>query len=416
MTPRARPDALAYLFGLEHFGIKFGLDNIAAILEALDHPEHAFATLHVAGTNGKGSVTAMVHAALRAAGYRAARYTSPHLVALNERFVIGDAAVDDEALVDAIEVVRSAIDALARGGRLEVQPTFFETTTAVAFELFRRGGADVAVVEVGLGGRLDATNVLTPMVSAVTSIGFEHQQYLGDTLAKIAAEKAGIIKPGVPVVVGEMPAEALETIAGIARARGADLVRAGAAVPPEYAGLPLGLRGAHQMKNAAVAVGLLELSRTRGLDVPAAAIAAGLTDVRWPGRLDLRRFEDGRTLLLDAAHNADGAAALAAYLADERRHPTLVFAAMRDKNVTAMLRTLAPHVDALIATRASNPRSADPADIAETARTVAPGLPVLVEASPREAVLAAFRRSPYVVVAGSLFLLGDVLADRGIWS
>ncbi len=215
-------DPLAYLFGLEQFGIKFGLDNISAIVARLGHPELAFASVHIAGTNGKGSVTAMVDATLRAAGHRSARYTSPHLVDLAERFVIDGRPVDHDALVAAVADVRDVVDGLRADGALDVQPTFFEVTTAVAFELFRRAGVEVAVLEVGLGGRLDATNVVSPLATAITSIAFDLQLYLGTTLREIALEKAGIIKPGVPVVVGALDPEALDAIAGVARERGAE--------------------------------------------------------------------------------------------------------------------------------------------------------------------------------------------------
>src|SRR6266851_4538841 len=179
------PGPLDWLFGLDQFGVKLGLDNINTLLDALGHPERAFRSVHVAGTNGKGSVTAMVDAALRAAGHRSARYTSPHLVDLSERFVIDGVRVERAPLVAAVGDLRDAVDRLRRDGALDVQPTFFEVTTAVAFELFRRAHVEVAVCEVGLGGRLDATNVLQPVATAITSIGLDHQQYLGTTLSAI---------------------------------------------------------------------------------------------------------------------------------------------------------------------------------------------------------------------------------------
>ena len=190
------------LFALETFGIKLGLDNISRLCAALGHPERTFASLHVAGTNGKGSVTAMAHAALAASGLRAARYISPHLVDLTERFVIGDTPVSMDALQRTADDVLDCADDLIATGALAVHPTFFEATTAIAFELFRRAGVDVAVIEVGLGGRYDSTNVIAPVAGAITSIGFDHQQHLGDTIEAIAFEKAGIIKPGRPVVTG----------------------------------------------------------------------------------------------------------------------------------------------------------------------------------------------------------------------
>src|ERR1700682_772361 len=195
-------DPLEWVFGLEQFGIKLGLDNITLLLDALGHPERAFRSVHVGGTNGKVSVTAMVDAALRAAGHRSARYTSPHLIDLNERFVIDGRQVTDEALRDSASRVRSAVESLRIDRALATPPTFFEATTAVAFELFSRAAVEAAVLEVGLGCRLDAPNVLSPTMSAITSIALDHEMYLGPTLRHIAIEKAGIIKPGVPVVVG----------------------------------------------------------------------------------------------------------------------------------------------------------------------------------------------------------------------
>jgi dihydrofolate synthase/folylpolyglutamate synthase len=272
---------------------------------------------------------------------------------------------------------------------------------------------EVAVIEVGLGGRLDATNVITPVAAAITSIGFDHEQYLGTTLREIAVEKAGIIKPGVPVVVGHLPAEARQAIEEITRARSAALVDGDERTLSRYGDLPLALRGAHQRDNAAVAAALLEIADARGVSVARDAVRDGLTNVSWPGRLDLRRFADGREALLDAAHNPDGAAALASYLRETwPDKPPLVFAAMRDKDVRGMFRALLPAVGSLVLTRASNPRSADPVVLAQPAREVAPALPLLIEPSRTAALDAAWRQSARIVVAGSIFLLGDVLKER----
>ena len=403
-------DPLAYLFGLEQSGIKFGLDNISAIVARLGHPERAFHSVHIAGTNGKGSVTAMVDAALRAAGHRSARYTSPHLVDLTERFVIDGSPVTTEALVTATADVRDTVDGLRADGGLDVPPTFFEVSTAVAFELFRRAGVSVAVLEVGLGGRLDATNIVSPsdvVATAITSIAFDHQLYLGTTLREIAIEKAGIIKPGVPVVVGPLEPDAAAAIDEVAASRGADVIRAHAR---DCDGMAIGLAGAHQRSNAAVALRVLQLVDARGLSVSAQAIAAGLAHPQWPGRLEVRRLADGRELLLDAAHNPAGAASLASYLLEESGEPRpLVFAAMRDKDVAGMFAALLPAVGRLVLTRASNLRSADPESLAERARAVAPALPIAIEPALGAALDAAWRASPRIVVAGSIFLLGDVM-------
>jgi len=430
-----RPPALDYLYSLERFGIKFGLENIRTLLETLGRPDRAFHTVHIAGTNGKGSVTAMVDAVLRAAGRRAARFTSPHLIDLTERFVIDGKPVSEPALVTVICDVRDAVDALIAAGTLPAQPTFFEVTTAVALELFRRAGVEVGVIEVGLGGRLDSTNVITPRVSAITSIAFDHEQYLGHTLPAIAAEKAGIIKSRVPVVVGRVTEEARVVIDAIAREREAPLVPAWEGVSARRAGatpghptrlrlrtplrdygeVSLSLRGDHQIDNAVVAVRVLEQLHEGGIAVPADAVVDGLAHVSWPGRLEHRRFPDGREMILDAAHNPAGAATLAAYLAETLpSKPPLVFAAMIDKDVRAMFEALLPAVSALVVTRSSIARSAEPEALAQQAIAVAPHLPVRVEPIRANALAAAWADSPCIVVAGSIFLLGDVLNETAL--
>jgi dihydrofolate synthase/folylpolyglutamate synthase len=435
---RVAPPSFDWLFGLEQFGIKLGLDNITTLLEALGRPERAYRTAHIAGTNGKGSVAAMTDTALRAAGYLTGRYTSPHLVDIAERFAIDGRPVDRDALVVALEDIRATVDHLQQIQQLQVQPTFFEVTTALAFELFRRAGVDVAVCEVGLGGRLDATNVLEPVASAITSIGFDHQQHLGSTLRDIAIEKAGIIKPGTPVVVGRMPAAALNAIEAAASERGAEVIRAWEDVAidelttpktmgdwqeqqggtrvklrtpaQDYGDVNVALAGAHQLDNAAVAVRLLETLGARGVPVSKRAIADGLARVSWPGRLESRRLADGRELLFDAAHNLDGAEALARFLAAAPGPVRpLVFAAMRDKDAAGMLSALAPVSGELVLTRASNERSTDPKDLASLARTVAPDSKLSIHASAEDAVAAAWRISSRIVVAGSIFLVGDVM-------
>jgi dihydrofolate synthase / folylpolyglutamate synthase len=427
-------DDLAYLFRLEQFGIKFGLDSIETLLARLGHPDRTFRSAHIAGTNGKGSVTAMVDTALGRAGHRSARYTSPHLIDLAERFVIDGRPVDAAALCGAAADVRAAIETLRAAGKLQALPTFFEATTALAFELFRRARVEVATIEVGLGGRLDSTNVIRPVATAITSIDFDHQQYLGSTLSEIAAEKAGIIKPGIPVIVGDVGPEAWTVIERVAIDRGAELIRArdGVDVVPlepdasadnifslrtpvrDYGAVRLALRGAHQTANAIVAVRLLETLDAQGMAVSAGAIVDGLAQVSWPGRLERRTLSGGRELILDAAHNPAGAAALASYLESlGGTPPTLVFAAMRDKDARGMLEVLLPNIGRMIVTRATNTRSADPEALAATSRAIAPALVVDVVPSPAEALAAAFTISSRVVVAGSIFLLGDIMKEIG---
>jgi dihydrofolate synthase/folylpolyglutamate synthase len=309
-----------------------------------------------------------------------------------------------------------------------VHPTFFEVTTAVAFELFREAKIQVAVCEVGLGGRLDATNVLQPKVTAITSIALDHEQYLGSSVAQIAFEKAGIIKPGVPVVAGPLPDEAAEVIARVARERGAPVVWAAdtawvrrdpadpagfrvrlRTVRRDYGSFPLPLAGRHQLDNAAVAIRVLELMESAGFDIGADAAIRGLSEIRWPGRLERVAFADGREALLDAAHNPAGAAALASYLQELGDPRPLVFAAMRDKDAAGILRALAPVVSAFVMTRASNPRSAEPAALATLAKRVAPHHAVELADRPLDALEIAWNRSSRIVVAGSIFLLGDVI-------
>jgi dihydrofolate synthase/folylpolyglutamate synthase len=428
-------DPLDWLFGLDQFGIKLGLENIQTIVRALGHPERSFRSVHIAGTNGKGSVTAMVAAACTAAGHRTARYTSPHLIDLSERFVVDGTPADASAMRRAVEDVRDIIERLRVEERLVVQPTFFEVTTAVGFELFRRAGAEVAVCEVGLGGRLDATNVLDPVATAITSIGFDHQQYLGTTLREIAREKAGIIKAGVPVVLGSMPAEALAEITSVAARVGA-AVSAVEHYDPEalasgpqsadsvsrrvhlrsstrdYGDIRLSLPGDHQVGNALVAIRLLEFMDAAGISMPLPAIVHGLEHAAWPGRLDLRRLTGGREILLDAAHNPDGAAALVQFLTAAKWSPVpIVFGVMRDKDVETMLHMLAGVSSTLFLTRAANPRSADPLELAERVRRMNPELPVVVEPDPLRALERAWQTSSRIVLCGSIFLIGDLLKE-----
>ncbi|MCU0250741.1 MAG: Mur ligase family protein [Vicinamibacterales bacterium] len=414
---------LEYLFGLEFHGHKLGLDNILALADALGRPQDAYPSVAVAGTNGKGSVCAMVSAALIAAGYRTGCYTSPHLVRLEERFTIDGVPVASAELEEVVEQLRGL------AGRLQATPTFFEAATAAAFELFRRRGVEAAVLEVGMGGRLDATSAATPLAGAITNIALDHQQYLGETLAEIAFEKAGIAKPGMRLVCGERAAGPRGVIAEACAARGAAFEDASEGVSLSaamtggvasmtlrtpagaYGPLTLGLRGRHQVQNALVAVRLLEALSKAGVAVPAPAIERGLGEATWPGRLDWRRLAGGRRVLLDAAHNEAGAAALAEYLRDAvpgGRQP-LVFGAVRDKDHAGMLRHLLPCATIVVVTVPPTPRAADPDALRTAALAIDPGAHVVVEREPVAAMDAAWASAPEISVAGSIFLLGAVL-------
>jgi dihydrofolate synthase/folylpolyglutamate synthase len=406
--------ALDFLFSLERLGMKFGLENISRLAAALDHPERRFQTVIIAGTNGKGSVTAMVHRALLAAGHHAARYTSPHLERIEERYVVGDGEVDPRELERAAGTVREAIEGLLRSGTLDAPPTFFECATAIAFELFRQAGVDVAVLEVGLGGRLDATNIVTPVAAAITSIDFDHQAQLGYTLSSIAFEKAGVIKTGIPVICGDLPPEAERIIKAVCAERGARFIPAAETVRlPDILGEEdVSLRGAHQRGNATVAAALLgELDRM-GIRCDADAVRTGLTRTAWPGRLEHLRH-DGAEILLDAAHNPAGAKALATYLRESGwTGCALVFGAMQDKDVAAMLAELAPHCAWVICTTPDTPRALPAAALAAVAREVPRATWNVSDVpSPAAALAAACRVNARVVVAGSIFLIGPL---RGI--
>ena len=423
-------DPRHWLTHLEQFGIKLGLETIDALADELGQPHHAYAVIHVAGTNGKGSVSAMVARGLSSAGYRTGLYTSPHLIRLEERFRIDGASVASTLLDEAIAEVRGAAGRLAAAGRLEVEPTFFEATTAAAFLLFERAGVDAAVVEVGLGGRFDATNIVSPALCAITSIDIDHQAQLGPTLEDIAREKAGIVKRGVPVVVGDLPDEAAVVVRRTCETVGAPLWRA-PAVRTRSTGadgharvvvalasgdtdqLRLSLAGPHQAANASLAAGILERAQEQGLSVRRRDIVEALTATRWPARLDTVRTPRGR-VVIDGAHNPAGARALASYL--ERRFPEglpVVFGAMRDKAVAEMIAALAPAARPFVFTQAGGSRAASPEELAAAAR--AAGVEQC-DSQPRlaDALTRAWSLGPDIVVAGSLYLAGEALHQLGV--
>ena len=420
-----------YLFSLEQIGIKLGLDQIRALLAALDRPDRAYPSLVIAGTNGKGSVTAMVERGLRAAGYRTGRYTSPHLVNLEERIAIDGRAIDARDLDRIAERVRSAAVALP------APPSFFEATTALALEAFCDARVDIAVLEVGLGGRLDATNAVDSIAVAITSVDFDHEMYLGSTIEAIAGEKAGVIKPNGLVVLGENPPAVRGVIERVAKDRSARLVYAPDEVTADaridngrtmlklrtpkadYGEIALGLRGRHQIANAVVAARLLEeLADVRSPgSLDPGYIRTALHDVEWPGRLELCEWR-GHRVLIDGAHNPAGARALASYLRETyaRRLP-IVVGAMGDKHIAEMLAALVPVASHFICTAVDSHRAAPADAVAAIAREAMAAdksdvaIPVQALTPSIAALEAALSFGETVVVAGSLYLAGELRAQ-----
>jgi dihydrofolate synthase/folylpolyglutamate synthase len=413
-----------YLATRARLGIKFGLETMRALLEALGRPDRAFPVLLVAGTNGKGSVVAYLDAILRAGGLRVGRYTSPHLVRVHERIVVGGRAITSAGLERAVQRVRGAAEDLVRRGVIPAHPTYFEAVTAAALEHFRRRRVQVALLEVGMGARLDATNTTEPLASAIVSIARDHEMYLGDTLDAIAREKAGVLRAGRATVLGPLTGDARAAIAEEAARVGSLLVDATSGVLTTEVSGRLDVRtpsavyrklrplpGAHQRANLLVALRLLEAAHGAGLPFDPArrrsAVALGVRGTRWPGRL--QRIAGRPSLLLDGAHNPEGARALAEYLEGQPPH-VLLFGAMADKDVGAMGRSLFPRARAVVLTRAPGDRSATPDEI--VARTGP-----LAEAAHRTSSVAEGLRlarrlagpAGLVVVAGSLYVVGEVL-------
>lgn len=419
---------LEALYGAERRRDKLGLEGTRALLAALGEPQQRFRAVHVAGTNGKGSVCAIVERALRAAGHRTGLFTSPHLVDFRERIRIEGRWVDAAALAERLEFLT--------GHPAGADRTFFEVVTALGFDAFARAGVEWAVVEVGLGGRLDTTNVLTPDVCAITSIGIDHGEILGKTYAEIAAEKAGILKPGVPAVSGVEHDVASPVIARIARAVGAPVIQArdrvdvqdlvmgpwGTRLTVECApwgsfGLTLTLRGRHQVENARVALAVLANLAERGVSVPLAAVRDGFSLVRWPGRLE--PCPAVRWLWWDGAHNLDGVRRLVRAWRDEMKMEPpagIVFAVARDKDARAMLRRLqsfAPHAQ-FVVTRSRNERAMPPEMLLEIAgklgmtADLAPDVPSAIQL-----VRSKLEERGRVLLVGSLFAVGEAMEVYG---
>ena len=417
----------------------YGLDRMARLLSALGEPHRELVCIHVAGTNGKGSVCAMAESVLRVSGLRTGLFTSPHLIEPRERIRLDGVAVSPEQFAAQVACIRQAVDALPG----EAAPTFFELYTALALRLFWQQKVDVAVVEVGMGGRLDSTNVLSPAVSVITSVGLDHAAHLGGTLPQVAREKAGIIKTGVPVVCGisaNDPAAqpALEVIRGVSTRCGSELWLRDAEfggtrrpaggvdlwVGPRRFDTPvLGLAGTFQAANAATAVAsLVRLEDSRAVRVPGwrlrgSDVSAGLTSVQWPGRFQVVRPPGWPVVVLDGAMNAEAASALRQALEDRfpGRRIVFVIAMSADKQPVEFARALFPGLArALIVTRAQTPRAMPVEDLREAVLCVlGPGVAVGAASTVVEALDAARQASGddgVVCLTGSLYLVGEALA------
>ncbi|MFA6283629.1 MAG: folylpolyglutamate synthase/dihydrofolate synthase family protein [Desulfurivibrionaceae bacterium] len=428
-------EAWSFLDNLQFFKIKLGLESMSQFLDSVGNPHRGLRFVHVAGTNGKGSVSTTLRTILTRAGYKVGLYTSPHLSCVRERFRIDDRFISEEAFARQASVIREALG--------ERQITYFEFATALALLWFAEEQVDVAILEVGMGGRLDATNVITPLVSVITNVSMDHEQYLGNTLAAVAFEKAGVIKPQVPVVAGVAADDSLAVVAKVCEERKAPLFLLGrefdAVRGPEgsweYRGIDHGyslgdlhcrLKGGYQIGNAALALAALESIATT-LPVSDEAIRQGLLSVAWPGRLEYFCLADGKVVecpaegaieqpaalrryLLDGAHNPAGVDSLRDALVSEFRYDRLilVWACMGDKDVSATLTAMAPLADRIIFTRPESERSATPeqlaAILAEEERSKAQSAATVAEALVLAADMA--QSNDLICVAGSLYLVG----------
>jgi dihydrofolate synthase/folylpolyglutamate synthase len=389
------------------FGARLGLENTRRLAELLGNPQRQLRFIHVAGTNGKGSTCAMLESIYRTAGLRVGLFTSPHLVSFAERIQVNRGLVPEAGVARLV----GDIEPLLKQFPASAHPTFFEVVTVMALRHFAEERCDLVIWETGMGGRLDATNIVTPLASVITNIDFDHQQWLGDTLEKIAREKAGIIKPGVPIVTAAAPGRGLEVIAERARELGALLtvIDRNDAEGPLLDAVSLPLPGAHQRLNAALAVAAVRAVGST-LSVPPEAIVAGLSRVRWPGRMQLAQGPGGQLILLDGAHNPGSAAALSAAFREQfpEARPAMILGLLADKDWQAMVRTLAPLAHRLLLVPVNTRRSQAPEVLAPVCREANPRAAAEVCASLADA-LERSAEEPFLILTGSLYLVGEAM-------
>ncbi|NJD57589.1 MAG: bifunctional folylpolyglutamate synthase/dihydrofolate synthase [Nitrospirae bacterium] len=418
---------IAYLYSLQQYGMKFGLDNIRTLMSALGNPQNSFRSVHVAGTNGKGSVSSMTESMLRTAGVTTGLFTSPHLISFTERIRVNGREIPEADVVSLAEEVR-----MAAGDIPDFCPTFFEVTTAIAFLYFRKMKVEWAVVEVGMGGRLDATNILMPELSVITGVDLDHREFLGDTLQRIAGEKAGIIKKGRPVISAAQHAEVMDVLEQKAVECGSSLAVYGKAFSTEitaedltgitvdyhgdadYRNLAVQLAGRHQAMNAAVAVRVIE-EITRAYPALRCDIRLGLRNVQWPGRLEF--VQERPPVLIDGAHNPQAASVLAAYLKKALgvySRIILVMGIMADKDREGIMRPLLALASEVIFTAPAYGRAASPEMLAGQARSL--GYFPKTAASVSAALAKAeelYTQGDLIVVTGSFYTIGEAKEALG---
>ena len=403
------PEAIQFLYGLRLFGAKFGLENTFQLAALAGNPQERLRFIHVAGTNGKGSTCAMFESIYRAAGLRVGLFTSPHLVSFRERIQINRQLISENEVVRLVEELQPLFEQFPAGHH----PTFFEVVTIMALKFFAEQKCDLVIWETGLGGRLDATNIVTPLASVITNIALDHQQWLGDTLEKIAFEKAGIVKPAIPVVTAADEPEALAVIKKIACEKNAPLIKIKKS-EVRIQKSELALLGDHQKLNAALALATVEILQKQ-IPVSRQQMHEGLANVNWPGRLQLVERPSGRKILLDGAHNVAGARvlreAIEKHFGSERL--TLVLGILQDKDWQHICEMLVPLAKTIFTVPVASERSANPVELAEACHAANPAAEIFACGSLREA-LQKISAENFAVVTGSLYLVGEVLELLGL--
>jgi len=406
------------MYGLRRFGIKLGLSTIKSMMQGLGNPQDSYSCIHVAGTNGKGSIASSLASILHAANYKVGLYTSPHLVRFNERIRINNQPVFDKNIVEAYEALKN----VSTGKR---EPTFFEYSTAIAFYEFGKQKVDWAVIETGMGGRLDATNIIKPALSIISNISLEHRMYLGNTIKQISGEKGGIIKNNIPVVTGVRQKSAISTLKDIARKKSAPFFRFGDefkvrrsrnneftyyGIENTWRNLHTGLQGDYQIDNAAIALAACELLNKNKAEISLKSIQRGLEKNRWPGRLDI--VSENPLIILDGAHNIIATRRLVKYLSKNlsRRKITLVAGILDDKPYSSMIKTLCSVCRRAILTQPKINRALPPEKLYLAAKEVIPDIKIIPDVS--HAIKHAIETTPEkdaICIAGSLYLVGEAI-------